>query len=178
MADVEIGDHRYRIGKMSVFDQAHVARKIAPVVFTLGRGYAQAMSQFPAAMAQQSADTGNGVDEHPDETPPDPDPQETVQQNEILFNALSPIADVLARMEEHDVDYVLKKCLSIVSRFNGERYVPMMRSGNLMFEDLDLATLMQLTMEVVQDNLGPTLLALAPLGLGGGGTTSQSNTLQ
>ena len=171
MADVEIGEHRYRIGKMTVFDQAHVARKIAPVVFSLGKGYAQAMAKFPTAreaLRTEEPITTNGHDNNPpDEYEQQLDPQETAQQNEIFFETLGPIAEVLAKMEENDVDYVLKKCLGIVSRFNGHNFVPMMRSGNLMFDDLDLSTLMQLTMEVVQDNLGPTLLALTPLGLGG-----------
>jgi hypothetical protein len=46
-----------------------------------------------------------------------------------------------------------------------------------MFEDLDLAALIQLTMEVVQDNLGPSLRGL--LGQNSGAAEDrQSTTLQ
>ena len=166
MSDVEIGDIKYRVSKMSVFDQAHVARKIAPVVFTLGKGYAQAMGQFGSVIGDKAV---NGED--PSETLVDP--TRVAQENEIMINALAPIADVLSRMEEADVDYVLKKCLAVVARHNGQHYVPVMRSGSLMFDDIDLATLMQLTMEVVQDNLGPSLAALLPLSSAGAAYPSQ-----
>jgi hypothetical protein len=170
MSDIEIDSIKYRIAKMSVFDQAHVARKIAPVVFSLGKGYVTAQGRVTSTAATNGS--GNGVDD--DEVVPNPpDPEELAQQGSIFFDALAPIADVLSAMEEKDVDYVLKKCLSVVSRHNGQHYVALMRSGNLMFDDTDLATIMQLTMEVVQDNLGPSLRALLPLASVGGVMTSQ-----
>lgn len=146
MTDIDLGDHKYRINKMSVFDQAHVARKVAPVVIGLGQGYATAIQAQP-----QPLQNGHEVEVVPE------------QENAFFFTAFGPIADVLARMEEEDVDYVLKKCLAAVGRHNGNTYVPMMRAGQLMFDDTDLATIMQLVMEVVTDNLGPSLRALLPL---------------
>jgi hypothetical protein len=80
-------------------------------------------------------------------------------------------------MSDEDVDYVLKKCLTVCQKHNGSNWAPLMRNGNLMFDDLDLATLMQLSMEVVQDNLGPSLRGL--LGQNSDPTEdSQLNTLQ
>ena len=140
MAEVELNGQRYLISKMNVFDQAHVARKVAPVLSGMGRGYAQALSHLPAG-----GDT-NGL------TPE--------AQNEVLFDALGPITEILANMPEDDVNYVLKKCLSVCARNTGQQWVPMIRNGNLMFEDTDLATIVQLVMEVVKDNLGPSLAGL------------------
>jgi hypothetical protein len=40
--EYELNGVRYQIGRMPVKDQFHVARKIAPVVAGLGRGYAMA----------------------------------------------------------------------------------------------------------------------------------------
>lgn len=135
MSETEIGGIRYQVNKMNVFDQAHVARKVAPIVFGMGKGYSQVV---------QGAQGANGED----------------GENTMMFDAMVPITEILAKMTDDDVNYVLKKCLSVCQRHNGTNWVPLMRSGNLMFEDLELTTLIQLTMEVVQDNLGPSLLGL------------------
>jgi hypothetical protein len=179
MSEIEIGQTRYRVNRMNVFDQAHVARKVAPIVFSMGRGYAAALSKIPERTPQPppeytDGNGGNGVTEADFEQP---DQQEIAEQNEILFETLGPIADVLSKMSDEDVDYVLKKCLTVCQKYTGTGWAPLMRNGNLMFDDLDLATLMQLTMEVVQDNLGPSLRGL--LGQASDPTeASPSNTLQ
>lgn len=36
MTEIELGGNQYRVGKLDVFQQFHVARRIAPVLFTLG----------------------------------------------------------------------------------------------------------------------------------------------
>jgi hypothetical protein len=143
MSETEIGGIRYQVNKMNVFDQAHVARKVAPIVFGMGKGYSQALSEISIVNGST-----NGEDAEP------------AVQNQIMFDAMVPITEILAKMSDEDVNYVLKKCLGVCQRHNGTHWVPMMRSGNLMFEDLELTTLIQLTMEVVQDNLGPSLLGL------------------
>jgi hypothetical protein len=167
MSEIEIGGIRYRVNKMNVFDQAHVARKVAPVVFSMGRGYSTAIAKLPQSI------NGNGSTDEFDDAAPDQ--IEEAQQNEVLFESLAPIADVLAKMSDEDVNYVLKKCLNVCLRHNGSNWTPLMRGDNLMFEDLDLATLMQLTMEVVQDNLGPSLRGL--LGQPSGAAENQSPSI-
>jgi hypothetical protein len=143
MTELEINGIKYRCTKMPIFDQAHVARKVAPIFMGMGKGYAEAMTQAANGHAAQ-------------------DPE--VEENTFLFQVAAPIAEVLSKMSDIDVDYVLKKCLGAVQRFTGQQWVPMVRGGQLMFEDdLDLPTLIQLTVEVVQDNLGPSLRGvLAP----------------
>jgi hypothetical protein len=162
MSEIELSGTRYRVSRLNVFDQAHVARKVAPVVFSMGRGYSTALAKLPqraAAPVEPEPEHGNGASGSAEDFTP-PDPQAVAEQNEILFDTLGPIADVLAQMPEDDVNYILKKCLGVCSKHNGTSWVPMMRGGELMFEDLELATLIQLTMEVVQDNLGPSLRGL------------------
>jgi hypothetical protein len=144
MSEVELGGIRYQVNKMNVFDQAHVARKVAPIVFGMGKGYSQALTNLGATDGE--VPPSNGED----------DPS----RNSIMFDAMVPITEILASMSDEDVNYVLKKCLAVCQRFNGQQWVPMMRGGNLMFEDLDLNTLVKLTMEVVTDNLGPSMLGL------------------
>jgi hypothetical protein len=155
--ETELNGHRYMVSKMNVFDQAHVARKVAPIISGMGRGYAQALAHLPeASNGDASAAT----------------------QNEVIFEALLPITEILAKMSDEDVNYVLKKCLAVCSRHNGEQWVAMMRGGNLMFEDTDLATLVQLVMEVVKDNLSPSLLGLILPFTAGGAPASQLNGLE
>jgi uncharacterized protein YejL (UPF0352 family) len=178
MTEIEINGERFRVNKMNVFDQAHVARKVAPIIFSMGRGYAAALSKLPQRPETSAPpDYANGGNGSTDDFEAPPDAQEVAQQNEVLFDTLVPIADVLSKMEDADVDYVLKKCLAVCQKHNGSNWVPIMRGGNLMFEDLDLAALIQLTMEVVQDNLGPSLRGL--LGQNSGAAEDrQSTTLQ
>jgi hypothetical protein len=135
------------INRMNVFDQAHVARKVAPIWFGMGRGYIQAQQH------RITNDSGEGYTNGEDQAG-------GAVENAIMFEAMQPISEILAKMEDEDVNYVLKKCLAVCQRWNGQQWVPMMRGGNLMFEDIDLATLLQLVMEVVSDNLGPSLLGL------------------
>lgn len=159
MSEIELSGHRYMVSKMNVFDQAHVARKVAPVIAGMGRGYATALSHLPDAGR-------NGEDPSP------------ASQNEVIFEALLPITEILAKMSDEDVNYVLKKCLSVCARHNGEQWVAMTRNGNLMFEDTDLSTLVQLVMEVVKDNLNPSLFGLILPFSAGGAPASPLNGLE
>lgn len=66
-----------------------------------------------------------------------------------------PIAEALAQMSDEDTDYILDNCLAVVSRQQGNQFAPVMaRGGNMMFEDIDLPTMMQLTISVIRENLG------------------------
>jgi len=178
MSDIELNGVKYRTGKMDVFAQAHVARKVMPVVMGMGQGFAAAAQRslelLPGPVGNgaviNGADT-EGEAEAPAEVTVDP--QMEARENAIMFEALTPIAEVLSAMKDEDFDYILRKCLSVVQRSNGERYVPLMRGGSLMFDDIDLGTLTQLTMEVIQENLGPTFLGL--VGLGSAGTATSTS---
>jgi hypothetical protein len=66
-----------------------------------------------------------------------------------------PIAEALAQMSDEDTDYILDNCLAVVSRQQGNQFAPVMaRGGSMMFEDIDLPTMMQLTIAVIRENLG------------------------
>jgi Phage tail assembly chaperone protein, TAC len=165
MSEIELNGTRYRVNRMNVFDQAHVARKVAPIIFSMGKGYTAALAKLPQRppappLPEHGNGAGNGSTEEFAAPPEDEEQEIIAEQNEIMFDTMGPIADVLAKMSDEDVNYVLKKCLTVCSKHNGQNWVPLMRGDNLMFDDIDLATLMQLTMEVVQDNLGPSLRGL------------------
>src|SRR5215472_11663832 len=160
MAEVEVNGHRFMIGKMPVFDQAHVARKVAPVISGMGRGWAEALRKVPDALTN-----GQEISQ--------------AQQNELIFEALGPVTEILAQMPEEDVNYVLKKCLGVCSMHTGQQWAAMIVQGQLRFEEqTDLGTMLQLVMEVVKETIGPTLRGLIPLLSGGEASPSPSNSPQ
>ena len=74
-----------------------------------------------------------------------------------MMQLLAPISEALAAMSEEDVNYVLHRCLSVVSRLQGQDvWAPVWndRGKKLMFDDIDLAEMLNISMQVLGDNLG------------------------
>lgn len=72
-----------------------------------------------------------------------------------LFSTFGPLADALSSMSDEDTDYVLDKCLSVVHRAQGNQFAPVMTTnGRMMFDDIDLPSMMQLAVTVVRENIG------------------------
>jgi hypothetical protein len=70
-------------------------------------------------------------------------------------------ADALATMREEDVDFIIHTSLSVCARKQvvgvaAPVFSPVVIKGSkeLMFQDMDLAVLVQLTLEVIEENLG------------------------
>lgn len=72
-----------------------------------------------------------------------------------IMGALGPIIDHLSKMSDEDSDYVLDHCLSVVHRSqpNGEWAKVRAPNGALMFEDIELPQLINLTRAVLMENL-------------------------
>jgi hypothetical protein len=68
---------------------------------------------------------------------------------------LQPVAEAIAHMPDSDCDYILQTCLSVVQRQQGNAwanvYAPNTKA--LMFDDVDLSTMLQIAVKVIQDNL-------------------------
>jgi hypothetical protein len=74
--------------------------------------------------------------------------------------ALGPLVDAVAKMPDADAEYVLGTCLSVVSRqTDPTTWAPVWRD-QMVFDDIDLKTMVQLAAKVIQDNLGNTFGAL------------------
>jgi hypothetical protein len=120
VTEIEIGGQQYRIGKMDAMRQFHVARRLAPVLASLGI----------------SATELDGID---------------------LFSVLGPVSEVLAKMPNEDVEYVIGSCLSVVHRREGEKWAQVqspLPQARLMYADIDMPVMVRLAVEVVKDNLG------------------------
>lgn len=72
-----------------------------------------------------------------------------------LAGAIGPIVDHLSRMSDEDSDYVLDHCLNVVQRMQPNNEWARVRAPNgaLMFNDIELPQLINLTRAVLTENL-------------------------
>jgi hypothetical protein len=63
---------------------------------------------------------------------------------------------MLSNVSDDDVEYIIKKCLSVVTREQeGGRQAKIQSSdGSLMFDDIKMEDMLKLTFEIVEENLG------------------------
>lgn len=138
--EITLNGTRYSSVRLDAFKQFHIARRLAPVVLSLGMG-AALMGKFKEANASATPKT-----------------EAEAAQDDLtaLATAGKPIADVLAAMSDADSEYVLKLCLGAVSREQaGTGFAPLLNSaGTLLFSDLGLVQMLQLAHAVVMENLG------------------------
>jgi hypothetical protein len=136
MITIKVDGHEYRIGKLNAIKQFHVARKVAPVLALMG---------VTAHQLSQGIGEG-GLDD--------------------FMPLLAPITDVVSRMSTEDADFVLFECLGAVERAivlgpsetKHQRVTTMDRQ--LVFQDMEMPTMLRLVVEVIKDNLGGFLKGL------------------
>lgn len=78
------------------------------------------------------------------------DPANASKEKSLLtILMLSQIADI-------DTEYVIKKCLAVVSRQQEGGKLARIQSqdGSLMFDDITMTTMLELTVAVIEENLG------------------------
>jgi len=138
--EFEIKGEKYRTSKLSVFDQLKVTRKLLPVL----AGIMPDIQSIKSAVAPKADGSTNS---------------EAVYG--VMEKALPKIAEKLADMTEEDTNAIIFPCLSVVARQNGKVWAPVMNSGELMFDDIDLMSMLQMVGRVVGDSLG-NFLPVAP----------------
>ena len=77
-----------------------------------------------------------------------------LQSDEIL----APVAAAIAKMQNDEVEYVVRTCLSVCQRRQlvgqQETWAPVVaNNGSVLFADITLQTMLELTKEVVDENL-------------------------
>ncbi|MFI2848787.1 phage tail assembly chaperone [Klebsiella aerogenes] len=124
----------YRANKLGVFEQLKVSRKLLPILAGLMADFSTIKTMLPTTT---TLDSGN------------------LDKLEPVFNTLLPrIADELSKLTEDDTNAIIHPCLAMVVRENGKQWTPVFRSGELMFDDIDLFSMLQLVARVVADSLG------------------------
>lgn len=137
--EFEIKGVNYRTAKLDVFQQLKVSRKLLPVLAGL-------VSEFSTLKAQAAAGNSGAV----------------------LESVLPKIADTLAALPDEDVNAVIHPCPGVVMRQHEKGWVKIFDQGALMFDDIDLFTMLQLVARVVADSPGNFLKELP-----GSGTPTQ-----
>lgn len=137
---MQIGNHNYEIGRLDAFDQFHVSRKIAPIVPTIVPFMTEILKSNVMDLLDKFGD--------------DPDNPDLSVLEDFDLNsfgeAIQPFIDAFAKMPEEDANYVMKKCLSVVTR-DGARLVV---KDALMFDNLGIEHILPLTIAVIRINLG------------------------
>lgn len=124
--------HTYRAGRLNAKQQLHVLRRLAPL--------------FSGLMESGALARAKGV-----KKPEDIMAGLTGDDVSGIFKALG---DAVATLPDADVDYVLDTCLAGVERQQaGGGWAKVMSAGQLMFQDLDMAGMLQITWQVIQHNL-------------------------
>ncbi|WPR95591.1 hypothetical protein SM909_09600 [Klebsiella aerogenes] len=130
----------YRANKLGVFEQLKVSRKLLPILAGLMADFSTIKTMLPTTT---TLDSGN------------------LDKLEPVFNTLLPrIAGELSKLTEDDTNAIIHPCLAMVVRENGKKWTPVFHSGELMFDDIDLFSMLQLVARVVADSLGNFLSEL------------------
>lgn len=80
-----------------------------------------------------------------------------------MVDFMEPAVKLMGTMRDEDVNYVLFRCLAVVQRKQGDRFAPITAGERMMFEDIDMPTMVRLVGAVLQENLGG-FFALLPGG--------------
>lgn len=129
--ELAIKGENYRIGKLSVFEQLKVSRKLLPVLAGLVTDFHILREEGQ----EKGADNALGI--------------------------IAPkIAEAVASLSDTDVDAILFPCLQAVSRLHMKAWMPVCRQGEMAFDDIDLPVMLQLVARVVADSLGNFLQEL------------------
>ncbi|HFE8496582.1 MULTISPECIES: phage tail assembly chaperone [Raoultella] len=144
--EFEIKGVNYRANKLGVFEQLKVSRKLLPILAGLVSDFGSIKSLLPAGGVKELFNTEEGGEG---------DKTVNLDRLEPIFNTLLPrIADELSKLSEDDTNAIIHPCLAVVGRQNGKTWTPVFRSGELMFDDIDLFSMLQLVARVVADSLG------------------------
>lgn len=133
--EISVGEKTYRVRKLDPRQQFHLSRKLAPILLALGKS--------ASVIPEEKPDAGEAAPETR---------SEGILQ---VARVMEPIAEALAAMEEKEVDYVLNMCMSVCDLRQGDSYARMITAkGDLMFDNMEMKDMIQLTMKVIEVNLG------------------------
>jgi tail assembly chaperone len=147
MAEFEVGSNTYRTERrMAAREQWHVTRRLGPVL--------TAFKEIILAADERLA-------------PPPPDASDDERQlafarmTSVALDAAVPLAEAVAKMPNHDWDYVIDECFKVVVRAvkneNGGitswQRLWNEAAGQPQFSDLDMLEMIQIVRHVLTENL-------------------------
>lgn len=149
--DLKIAGKDYRTNKLNAREQFHVSRRLMPILVARLDGL-RALAVAVGVPGAAEVDAAARAEQRtPEEQATD---AKSLAADEALVASFLPVANAMAKMPQADVDYVLDVCLGVCQRLEGQQFAPVMANGRLMYQDLDMAGMMQLVQAVVTENCG------------------------
>ncbi|WP_193169139.1 phage tail assembly chaperone [Serratia marcescens] len=124
--EFEIKGQQYRAAKLNVFEQLKISRKLLPLLSGL-------LSEISVIRQLKSGQ---------------------ISIDEAIKTALPAIAQALSDISEDDSNAIIHPCLAVVVIKQGKGYAPIFSNGQLMFDDIDLMSMLEIVARVVGDSLG------------------------
>lgn len=164
-SEVDLGGHKYSIGRLSAKQQFHVSRRLGTVAAAFAGTIAQAQARI-----QEPAPPGSVAPAGGSEAEPAP----TVEMGDRaarIIDTMQPFLRAIGQLSDEESDYITDTCLAVVSRQEkNSSWAPIFRSGQLMYQDITVSIMLQLVWRVLEENLGnffEELLSALPAGLMG-----------
>jgi hypothetical protein len=132
----EVNGVKYASTKLNAFQQFHVLRKLGPVIAKLGPSFLMAAPQVVTHADGSTTTTPTNIFDD--------------------MTKMAPALEALSEMSESDCDFVLHRCLAVTKRFQEPNHWVNIwhdQVKRLQFEDIDLATMMQITIHVLGESL-------------------------
>lgn len=132
MIEFDVSGKTYRTGKMNAFKQFALMKRILPIV--------GAMGDFGGMAIAMKAGEGGAA----------------------LAQFAGPLIDAISRMPDADSDFVLTECMAVCSRRDGENWQAIWNhaAGQPQFADIELAAMLQIAWNVIQDNMAVFMAGL------------------
>lgn len=124
MSEMTVGQFNYQFGKLAAMTQFHVVRRLAPVLAAMGLSITEMVAKG-----------------------------KSLKEDDVVLFVMDKASDVLAKMSNEDAEYIIHSCLAVVRRQQGDRWMPMMTGKSFQFQDIDMQLMIQLTVEVLKENL-------------------------
>ena len=140
MREENIDGVNYRIGRMNARQQFNVFRRLAPVLSSIGPAL-KLVFKTPSAV-ENTQNSGEILN----------DPNVSLEE---VFGALGPLATAIGELSDESSDYIIGNCLSVcqINKVGTTWAALATPSGQIMFQDLSLKTMLRLTVLTLQENL-------------------------
>ena len=144
--EFDVSGQRYSSGKISVFDQFSVIKRLAPLIGAIG----PVMSADTLRLAQKRAagvESGEG------------EKDDFAAQMGVVLPA---IIDGMRAVSDDDARFIFTTCLKVVKRRSGQAMQSVWNAaaGDFQFQDISLPDMLMIVFNVLTDNLSSFLAGL------------------
>lgn len=139
--ELELAGQTYNIGTLDTMKQFHVARRLGPAIWALLISALGSVRQVaPEGGDTTIKDVFNKLND--------------AQFKNVFAGAIGPLVGILSSMDDETSEFVIKTCLGVVTRQQGQGWAPVQsKEGHFMFSDIDMTVMMQLVFATIRENL-------------------------